>query len=89
MGSKKQKKRFMLVSYRFKPGKKFDEFVEFSKKKIGTGKMASAMVVLDMVHQEVLKCELPNTQGIEIPYENIYKHYYKWYGDAMSAFENS
>jgi hypothetical protein len=89
MGSKHQKKRFMIVTYRFRPGGKFDELVEFSKKKLGSGKVASAMVVLDMVNKEVLKCTLPNTEGINIPYENIYKHYSKWYQDVMLEFENS
>ena len=39
MGSKHNKKRFFCVKYIIKPDKKFDEFVELSKKKIGPGKM--------------------------------------------------
>ena len=39
MGKKHQKKRFFCVKYNIKPDKKFDEFVELSKKKIGPGKM--------------------------------------------------
>ena len=36
---KHKKKRFFCVKYVFKEDKKFDEFVELSKKKIGSGKM--------------------------------------------------
>lgn len=93
MGSKHQKKRYMLVTYNIKPDKKFDEFVEFSKKKIGPGKMASAQVVLDMINKEVLKCRLPGLPehlvDENMPYENVYKHYLKWYSDVMEKFENN
>ena len=34
MGSKHNKKRFFCVKYNIKPDKKFDEFVELSKKKL-------------------------------------------------------
>ena len=37
--AKHKKKRFFCVKYNIKPDKKFDEFVELSKKKIGPGKM--------------------------------------------------
>ena len=70
MGKKHNKKRFFIVKYVMKPDKKFDEFVELSKKTIGAGKMAEAKVVLDLVNEKVVKCDLPGTQGIEIPYEN-------------------
>ena len=59
MGSKHNKKRFFCVKYNIKPDKKFDEFVELSKKKLGTGKMLEYTVILDLVNEKVLKCELP------------------------------
>ena len=34
MGKKHAKKRYFCVKYNIKPDKKFDEFVELSKKKI-------------------------------------------------------
>jgi hypothetical protein len=93
MGSKKAKKRFMVVTYNIKPDGKFDELVEFSKKKIGSGKLASAQVVIDMVNKTVIKCRLPGIpvymEDDRMPYENVYKHYAKWYADMMTQFENS
>ena len=59
MGSKHNKKRFVCVRYNIKPDKKFDEFVELSKKKLGTGKMLEYTVILDLANEKVLKCELP------------------------------
>ena len=58
MGSKHNKKRFFCVKYIIKPDKKFDEFVELSKKKIGPGKMLEYTVVLDLVNEKVLKNDL-------------------------------
>ena len=58
MGSKHNKKRFFCVKYIIKPDKKFDEFVELSKKKIGPGKMMEYTVVLDLINKEVLKNEI-------------------------------
>jgi len=89
MGSKKQKRRFFIVNYKMKPGGAFDEFVELSKKKLGTGKIAKATVILDLVNQEVVKCTLPNTENMDIPYENLERHYRKWYNDVMTTFANS
>jgi len=89
MGSKKERRRYFIVNYNIKPNGKFDEFVELSKKKIGTGKFAKATVILDCVNQEVLKCTLPGTEGLNIPYENLYKHYEKWYADVLQQFINS
>ena len=57
--AKHKKKRFFCVKYNIKPDKKFDEFVELSKKKIGPGKMQEYTVVLDLINKEVLKNELP------------------------------
>ena len=59
MGTKHNKKRYLVVKYKAKPDKKFDELVEMSKKKIGAGKMAEAAIVLDLQNQKVLKCNLP------------------------------
>jgi len=50
MGSKHNKKRFFCVKYIIKPDRKFDEFVELSKKKIGPGKMLEYTVVLDLIN---------------------------------------
>ena len=90
--AKHKKKRFFCVKYVFKEDKKFDEFVELSKKKIGSGKMQEYTVVLDLINEQVLKCELPgipvNMQD-KVPYENVFKHYQKWYADVMAEFVKS
>tara|TARA_A100001011_G_C14231233_1_gene808929 strand:+ start:539 stop:826 length:288 start_codon:yes stop_codon:yes gene_type:complete len=89
---KHKKKRFFCVKYVFKADKKFDEFVELSKKKIGPGKMQEYTVVLDLMNKEVLKNDLPGiplAQRDQVPYENIYKHYEKWYADVMEEFVKS
>ena len=92
MGSKHNKKRFFCVKYIIKPDKKFDEFVELSKKKIGPGKMMEYTVVLDLVNEEVLKNELPGipvAQRDQIPYERIINHYRQWYAEAIDTFLKS
>ena len=92
MGKKHDKKRYFCVKYIIKADKKFDEFVELSKKKIGPGKMLEYTVVLDLVNKKVLKCELPGiplTMRDNMPFENVEKHYRKWYADAMDQFVNS
>ena len=89
MGKKHAKKRYFCVKYIIKPDKKFDEFVELSKKKIGPGKMLEYTVVLDLVNKEVLKNELPGipvAQRDHVPYERIEQHYRQWYADAMDQF---
>jgi len=89
MGSKHNKKRYFCVKYIIKPDKKFDEFVELSKKKIGTGKMQEYTVVLDLINKEVIKNELPGipvAQREQIPYERIEQHYRQWYAEAMDQF---
>ena len=89
MGKKHAKKRYFCVKYIIKPDKKFDEFVELSKKKIGTGKMQEYTVVLDLVNKEILKNELPGipvAQRDSIPYEKIEQHYRQWYAEAMDQF---
>ena len=85
MGSKHEKKRYFIVNYNIKSDGKFDEFVELSKKKIGTGKIAEAKVILDLVDQTVIKVDLPNVPK-DFPFEALYKHYRKWYADAIDAF---
>ena len=89
MGSKHNKKRFFCVKYNIKEDGKFDEFVELSKKKVGPGKMTEFRVVLDLVNQQVLKCDLPGIpeemKG-KVPYENVYLHYRKWYADVIDQF---
>ena len=89
MGKKHAKKRFFCVKYIIKKDKKFDEFVELSKKKIGPGKMLEYTVVLDLINKEVLKNDLPGiplAQRDQIPYERIEQHYRQWYAEAMDQF---
>ena len=89
MGKKHAKKRYFCVKYIIKPDKKFDEFVELSKKKIGTGKMQEYTVVLDLVNKEILKNELPGipvAQRDSIPYEKIEQHYRQWYAETIDQF---
>ncbi len=92
MGKKHAKKRFFCVKYIIKADKKFDEFVELSKKKIGPGKMIDYTVVLDLVNKQVLKNELPGIpvdQRDQIPYERIEQHYRQWYAEAIDSFIKS
>ena len=77
------------MKYNMKPDKKFDEFVELSKKKIGPGKMQEYTVVPDLVNKEVLKNELPGiplAQRDQVPYERIAQHYRQWYAEAIDKF---
>ena len=85
MGSKKEKKRYFIVGYIKKFDDKYDEFVELSKKKIGSGKVSQAKVVLDLINKEVVKVDLPNV-STDIPFENLYSHYRKYYADAIDEF---
>ena len=85
MGSKKQKKRFFVVGYVKKFDGKYDEFVELSKKKIGSGKLASAKVVLDLINKEVIKVDLPNVPE-NISFEKLYNHYRQFYAEAIDNF---
>ena len=87
MGSKHAKKRYFIVRYNIKPGGKFDELVELSKKKLGAGKIAEAKVILNLISKEIVKCDLPNIpKDAKIPYENVYNHYRKWYADVIDQF---
>ena len=77
------------MRYIIKPDKKFDEFVELSKKKIGPSKAREYTVILDLVNKEIMKNELPGipvAQRDEIPYSRIEQHYRQWYAEAMDAF---
>ena len=92
MGSKHNKKRYFCVKYIFKPDKKFDEFVELSKKKIGTGKMQEYMVILDLANEKILKNDLPGIPVAErdnITYSAILDHYKRWYAEAINTFLQS
>ena len=92
MGKKHAKKRFFCVKYIIKPDKKFDEFVELSKKKIGPGKMLEYTVVLDLVNEEILKNDLPGisvTERDSIPYSRILDHYKRWYAEPINTFLQS
>ena len=89
MGTKHSKKRFFIVKYNIKSDKTFDEFVELYKKTPGSGKIAEATVVLDLIKGEVLKCELPGIPFYKrgkVPFENVYVHYRKWYADVIDQF---
>ena len=87
MGKKHAKKRYFCVKYTLKPDKKFDELVTLSRKKIGPGKMQEYSVVLDLVNEEILKNELPNTESIT--YERMFAHYNQYYKDAIDSFVKS
>ena len=92
MGSKHNKKRYFCVKYVFKPDKKFDEFVELSKKKIGTGKMQEYMVILDLANEKVIKNDLPGIPVAErdnISYSRILDHYKQWNAEAINTFLQS
>ena len=87
MGSKHNKKRYMIVKYSLNMKGTYDELVELSKKKCGPGKLANSGVVLDLINKEVLKCEVPGVPiGSQIPYENVYKHFHKAYGNMLDQF---
>jgi len=85
MGSKHEKKRYFIVNYNIRPNGKYDELVELSKKKLGSGKVAAAKVILDLVDQQVIKVDLPGIPK-DFPFENLYRHYRQWYADAIDNF---
>ena len=88
MGSKHSKKRFLIVNYSLNAKGGYDELVELSKKKCGQGKITKSGVVLDLVNKEVLKCEVPGQPnfGDLIPYDRLYRHFYKAYGEMLDKF---
>ena len=87
MGKKHNKKRFLIVKYSINQKGQYDELVELTKKKCGPGKVLQSGIVLDLVNKEVLKCEVPgNPQGPNIPYETVYEHFHKAYGNMLDQF---
>ena len=87
MGSKHNKRRFLIVKYNINKQGTYDELVELSKKGIGPGKLAQAGIVLDLIEKEVLKCEVPGQQiASDMPYDIIYDHFHKAYGDVLDQF---
>tara|TARA_A100001015_G_C14551653_1_gene541815 strand:- start:111 stop:374 length:264 start_codon:yes stop_codon:yes gene_type:complete len=85
MGTKHNKKRFLIVKYTKKPDGKFDELVELSKKKIGAGKMTEAAVVLDLHNKKILKMGLDDAPK-DLDYKQVLEHYKKFYADAIDQF---
>ena len=49
--------------------------------------MQEYSVVLDLINEEILKNELPNTESIT--YERIFEHYNQYYKDAIDSFVKS
>ena len=88
MGSKHDKKRFLIVKYQFNKKGGYDELVELSKKKCGPGKILASGVVLDLINKEVLKCEVPGQNNLSeyIAFETLYKHFHKAYGGVLDQF---
>ena len=88
MGSKHDKKRYMIIKYSLNTKGTYDELVELSKKSIGPGKLVQSGVVLDLVNEEVLKCEVPGQPNLvdHISYDTLHKHFYKAYGPMLDKF---
>ena len=87
MGSKHNKKRFLIVKYSLTKEGRYDELIELSKKKIGPGKILQAGVVLDLINKEVLKCDIPGVaQEHILSYEKIYNYYYNYYSKVIDQF---
>ena len=87
MGSKHNKRRFLIVKYSLNKQGTYDELVELSKKGIGPGKLTQAGIVLDLIEKEVLKCEVPGQQiAKDMPYDTIYSHFHKAYGNVLDQF---
>ena len=87
MGSKHNKKRFLIVKYSLNMKGTYDELVELSKKHVGSGKLAQSGIVLDLINKEVLKCEVPGAPSqAGIPYKTVYEHFHKAYGNMLDQF---
>ena len=87
MVSKHDKKRFLIVKYSLNKQGKYDELFELSKKKIGPGKIVEAGVVLDLINEEVLKCDIPVVAKEHIiSYEKIYNYYHNHYSKVIEQF---
>ena len=87
MGSKHDKKRFLIVKYSLNKEGKYDELVELSKKKVGPGKIVKAGVVLDLINEEILKCEIPGVaQNQIVSYEKVYNYFRNYYSKVIDQF---
>ena len=77
----------MIVKYSLNTKGTYDELVELSKKHVGSGKLVQSGIVLDLIDKEVLKCEVPGSpRQDDIPYETVYAHFHKTYGDMLEQF---
>ena len=86
-GKKHQKKRFLLVKYSFNKQGKYDELVELTRKKVGPGKQAEAGIVLDLVNETVIKCEIPGVRKDQIiSNEKVYDYFYNHYKQSIDQF---
>ena len=87
MGSKHDKKRFLIVKYSLNKEGKYDELVELSKKKLGPGKIADGGIILDLINKEVIKCDMPGVAETQIlSYTKIYDYFRKYYAEAIDQF---
>jgi len=87
MGSKHDKKRFLIINYNMNKQGTYDELVELSKKHVGPGKLARSGIVLDLIEKQVLKFEVPGQQpGNQMPFDTVYEHFHKAYGNVLDQF---
>jgi len=87
MGSKHNKKRFLIVKYSINKEGKYDELIELSKKKLGPGKIADGGIILDLINKEVIKCDMPGVAETQIlSYTKIYDYFRKYYAEAIDQF---
>ena len=87
MGSKHNKKRFLIVKYSINKEGKYDELIELSKKKLGSGKIADGGIILDLINKEVIKCDMPGVAETQIlSYTKIYDYFRKYYAEAIDQF---
>ena len=48
---------------------------------------ASGLPLLDLIQEEILKCEVPGQQiATDMPYETVYSHFHKAYGNVIDQF---
>ncbi len=85
MGSKHNKKRFLIVKYSLNMKGTYDELVELSKKNLGSGKLGESEIVIGTVNEEVLENVVPGQPSLvdHISYDTLYKHFYKAYGSML------
>ena len=87
MRSKHNKKRFLIVKYSINKEGKYDELIELSKKKLGSGKIADGGIILDLINKEVIKCDMPGVAETQIlSYTKIYDYFHKYYAEAIDQF---